>query len=46
MSTPQDSRTRRRVRRRRALKNAQWEFRRAEENQQASEPKATAKKAT
>ncbi len=46
MSSPQDSRARRRERRRRARKNALWESRRAQENDLASEPKASAKKAT
>jgi hypothetical protein len=46
MSSPQDPRARRRERRRRARKNASWEMRRAAENQQAAEPKASAKKAT
>lgn len=46
MSTPQDPRARRRERRRRARKNAAWELRRADENQKAAEPKASAKKAT
>ena len=32
MSTPQDSRARRRERKRRAKKNAQWEMKRAEEH--------------
>jgi hypothetical protein len=46
MSSPQDPRARRRERRRRARKNIAWEARRADENQKAAEPKASAKKAT
>lgn len=46
MATPQDSRTKRRLRLRRAKKNFAWEQRRAEENAQAQQPKAAAKTAT
>ncbi len=46
MSTPQDSRARRREKKRRARKNAEWELKRAEENARADQPKAPAKKAT
>jgi hypothetical protein len=45
MSSPQDARTRRKQRKRRALKNERWEAQRAEELAQAAKPK-TAKKAT
>lgn len=45
MSTPQDSRARRRQKIRRARKNAIWNAKRASENAQAAEPR-TAKKAT
>ncbi|MEN9579002.1 MAG: hypothetical protein RJA70_2011 [Pseudomonadota bacterium] len=44
MSTPQDSRARRREKRRRAIKNMKWDAKRAAENAAAAEPKATAKK--
>jgi hypothetical protein len=43
---PQDPRARRRQKQRRAKKNLEWEFRRAEENAEAAKPKAPAKKAT
>ncbi len=46
MSTPQDARARRREKKRRARKNAEWELKRAEENAAADKPKASAKKAT
>jgi hypothetical protein len=44
MSTPQDSRARRREKRRRARKNADWELQRAAENAEAAKPKTPAKK--
>lgn len=46
MSTPQDPRARRREKKRRARKNAEWELKRAAENAEADKPKASAKKAT
>ena len=46
MGTPQDPSTRRKVRRRRAKKNAEWDFNRARENAEAQKPKAPAKTAT
>jgi hypothetical protein len=46
MGTPQDPRTRRRIRRRRAKKNFEWEIKRARENDQAAKPKAPPKTAT
>jgi len=46
MGTPQDPRTRRRQRTRRAKKNLLWEARRARENDEAAKPKAPAKKTT
>jgi hypothetical protein len=46
MGTPQDPRTRRRQRTRRAKKNQLWEARRARENAEAAKPKASAKKTT
>jgi hypothetical protein len=46
MGTPQDPRSRRRQRIRRAKKNAQWEENRARENAEAKKPKAPAKTAT
>jgi hypothetical protein len=46
MSTPQDSRARRRERKRRAKKNAQWEMKRAEEHAAAGQPKTPPKTAT
>ncbi len=45
MSTPQDPRARRREKKRRTLKNAKWEARRAAEDAEADKPKASAKKA-
>ncbi|HEY2407514.1 MAG TPA: hypothetical protein VGI10_15995 [Polyangiaceae bacterium] len=46
MGTPQDPRTRRRKRERRAKKNAEWELKRARENAEAAKPKASPKTAT
>ncbi|HEX2732939.1 MAG TPA: hypothetical protein VHM70_15125 [Polyangiaceae bacterium] len=46
MSTPQDSRARRREKKRRARKNADWELRRAAENAEAAKPKSPAKTTT
>jgi hypothetical protein len=46
MGSPQDPRTRRRQRLRRAKKNLLWEARRARENDEAAKPKTPAKKAT
>jgi hypothetical protein len=46
MGSPQDPRTRRRKRQRRAKKNAEWELRRAAENAEAAKPKAPPKTAT
>jgi hypothetical protein len=46
MGTPQDPRTRRRQRLRRAKKNLEWEAARARENAEAAKPKTPAKKAT
>ncbi|HSU40660.1 MAG TPA: hypothetical protein VLJ38_13870 [Polyangiaceae bacterium] len=46
MGTPQDPRTRRRQRLRRAKKNLAWEAARAHENAEAAKPKTPAKKAT
>jgi len=46
MGTPQDPRTRRRKRIRRAKKNLAWEARRERENAEAAKPKASAKKTT
>ena len=46
MGTPQDPRTRRRTRVRRAKKNLEWDASRARENAEAAKPKAPAKKAT
>ncbi|HLV64926.1 MAG TPA: hypothetical protein VKY73_03910 [Polyangiaceae bacterium] len=46
MGTPQDPRTRRRQRLRRARKNLEWEMKRAQENAEAKKPKAPAKTAT
>ncbi len=46
MSSPQDSRARRREKKRRAKKNDQWLFNRAVENAAASEPKTPPKTAT
>jgi hypothetical protein len=46
MGTPQDPRSRRRERERRAKKNLDFEAKRAQENAEAAKPKAPAKKAT
>ena len=46
MGSPQDPRTARRKRERRAKKNAEWELNRARENAEAAKPKAPAKTAT
>lgn len=46
MGSPQDPRTRRHKRQRRAKKNAEWELRRAAENAEAAKPKAPPKTAT
>jgi hypothetical protein len=46
MGSPQDPRTRRRERERRAKRNQEWELRRARENAEAARPKTPAKKAT
>jgi hypothetical protein len=46
MGTPQDPRTRRRQRIRRAKKNMEWELKRAHENAEAAKPKAPPKTAT
>jgi hypothetical protein len=46
MGSPQDPRTSRRLRIRRAKKNLAWEARRARENAEAAKPKASAKKTT
>jgi hypothetical protein len=46
MGSPQDPRTARRKRERRAKKNAEWELKRASENAEAAAPKAPAKTAT
>jgi hypothetical protein len=46
MSSPQDSRARRREKKRRTRKNIAWAEQRAAENAQADQPKAPAKKAT
>ena len=46
MGSPQDPRTARRKRERRAKKNAEWELKRARENAEAAAPKAPAKTAT
>ena len=46
MGTPQDSRARRKQRKRRAKKNLEWELRRAQENAEAAQPKAPPKTAT
>jgi len=43
---PQDPRTRRAQKRRRAKKNARWELAQAAENERADKPKAPPKKAT
>jgi hypothetical protein len=46
MGSPQDPRTSRRKRERRAKKNAEWELKRARENAEAAMPKTPAKTAT
>jgi len=46
MGSPQDPRTSRRKRERRAKKNAEWELKRARENAEAAKPKTPAKTAT
>jgi hypothetical protein len=46
MGTPQDSAARRKLRLRRAKKNAQWDYNRAKENAEAQKPKAPAKTTT
>ena len=46
MSTPQDSRARRRQKARRAKKNAEWLEKRAQENASASEPRTPPNTAT
>ena len=46
MGTPQDPRTRRKKRKRRAKKNLEWELKRAAENAEAGKPKAPPKRAT
>ena len=46
MGTPQDPAARRRKRRRRAIKNLQWEQKRARENADAAKPKEPPKTAT
>jgi hypothetical protein len=46
MSSPQDSRARRRQKRRRAKKNEAWIQKRAEENAAADEPRVPPKTAT
>jgi len=46
MGSPQDPRTARRKRERRAKKNAEWELKRAQENAQAAAPKTPAKTAS
>lgn len=46
MSSPQDSRARRRKRARRSRKNQAWELNRARENAEAAKPKAPPKTAT
>jgi hypothetical protein len=46
MGSPQDPRTSRRKRQRRAKKNLEWELKRAHENAEADKPKAPAKTAT
>ncbi len=46
MGTPQDPRARRRQKKRRAKKNAEWMSRRAAENAEAAKPKTPPKKAT
>jgi hypothetical protein len=46
MATPQDPRTRRRQRVRRAKRNLEWERKRADENAEAAKPKTPPKTAT
>jgi hypothetical protein len=46
MGTPQDPRTRRKQRKRRAKRNLEWEARRERENAEAAKPKTPAKTAT
>ena len=46
MGTPQDPRTRRKQRKRRARRNLEWEGRREHENAEAAKPKAPPKTAT
>ena len=46
MGTPQDPRTRRKQRKRRARRNLEWEARRERENVEAAKPKTPAKTAT
>ncbi len=46
MGSPQDPRTARRKRERRAKKNAEWELKRAQENAADAKPKTPAKTAT
>ena len=46
MAVPQDPRTRRKQRKRRARRNLEWELRRAQENAEAAKPKAPPKKTT
>jgi hypothetical protein len=46
MGTPQDPRTRRKQRARRAKKNLEWEQKRAQENAEAAKPKEPPKTAT
>jgi hypothetical protein len=46
MGTPQDPRTRRKQRKRRARRNLEWELRRARENDDAAKPKTPPKTAT
>jgi hypothetical protein len=43
---PQDPRKRRKQKKQRARKNAEWAYRRAHENAEADKPKTPAKKAT
>ncbi len=46
MGTPQDPRTRRKQRQRRAIKNEKWEQNRAKEDAEAAKPKEPPKTAT
>jgi hypothetical protein len=46
MGTPQDPRTRRKQRKRRAKRNLEWELARERENAEAAKPKAPPKTAT